>query len=191
MAVPHQSFFGNFLGRLHHSCCPSNHLMCSFLILSLLVTPHIHLSILISFTSSRASCPLVVAQVSAPYNIAGLTTFVNLCLQFHWHPPATQHSTASLPVSQSFGSTPKIGLCSCTTYKKKGKGNFYIAQLDRSKRFTLFASPGRPVHSDTNSASPGSILARQQLRAKAKSLTHMVSVGTNKASINIQRTAPG
>ena len=43
--------------------------------------------------------------------------------------------------------------------------------LDRSKRFTLFAIPGRPVHSDTNSASPGSILARQQLRAKAKSLT--------------------
>ena len=43
--------------------------------------------------------------------------------------------------------------------------------LDRSKSFTLFASPGRPVHSDTNSASPGSILARQQLRAKAKSLT--------------------
>ena len=41
----------------------------------------------------------------------------------------------------------------------------------RSKRFTLFASPGRPVHSDTNSASPGSILARQQLHAKAKSLT--------------------
>ena len=39
--------------------------------------------------------------------------------------------------------------------------------LDRSKRFTLFASPGRPVHSDTNSASPGSILARQKLRAKA------------------------
>ena len=43
--------------------------------------------------------------------------------------------------------------------------------LDRSKRFTLFASPGRPVHSDTNSASPGSILVMQQLRAKAKSLT--------------------
>ena len=49
-------------------------LMCSLRILSLLVTPHIHLSILISFTSSRASCPLVVAQVSAPYNRAGLTT---------------------------------------------------------------------------------------------------------------------
>ena len=38
--------------------------------------------------------------------------------------------------------------------------------LDRSKRFTLFAFPDRPVHSDTNSASPGSILATQQLRAK-------------------------
>ena len=43
--------------------------------------------------------------------------------------------------------------------------------MDRSKRFTLFAFPGRHVHSDTNSASPGSILVRQQLRAKTKSLT--------------------
>ena len=33
--------------------------------------------------------------------------------------------------------------------------------LDRSKRFTFFALPGRPVHSDTNSASPGSILAKK------------------------------
>ena len=49
-------------------------LMCSFRILSLLVTPHIQLSILVSFTYSRASCPLVVAQVSAPHNRAGLTT---------------------------------------------------------------------------------------------------------------------
>ncbi len=43
--------------------------------------------------------------------------------------------------------------------------------MDRSKRFTLFALPGRPVHSDANSASPGSILVRQQLRAKTISLT--------------------
>ena len=43
--------------------------------------------------------------------------------------------------------------------------------LDRSKRFTLFALRDRPVHSNSNSASPGSILARQQLPAKAKSLT--------------------
>ena len=40
----------------------------------------------------------------------------------------------------------------------KVKCSFYIAlSLDRSKRFTLFAFPDRPVHSDTNSASPGSI----------------------------------
>ena len=74
MTVPLQSFFYNFLGRLHHSCCPFKSLVCSFRIVSLLVTPRIHLSILISFTSSRASCHLVVAQVSAPYNRAGLTT---------------------------------------------------------------------------------------------------------------------
>ena len=66
-----------------------------------------------------------------------------------------------------------IYLCKFLDLKKKGR--FYIAQypipLDRSKRFTLFASPGRPVHSDTNSASPGSILVMQQLRATTKSLT--------------------
>ena len=52
--------------------------------------------------------------------------------------------------------------------------NLYSAvfsPLDRSKHFTLLGLPGRPVHSDTNSASPGSILARQQLRDKIKSLT--------------------
>ena len=45
------------------------------------------------------------------------------------------------------------------------------SQFDRSKRFTLFALPGRHVHSDINSACPGSILVRQQLRANTKSLT--------------------
>ena len=60
-----------------------------------------------------------------------------------------------------------------TTYiiKKVVLYSAVSSPLDRSKRFTLFAIPDRPVHSDTNSASPGSILARQQLRAKTKSLT--------------------
>ena len=43
----------------------------------------------------------------------------------------------------------------------------YIAQYPvrwtAFKAQTYFSSPGRPVHSDTNSASPGSILAMQQL----------------------------
>ena len=51
---------------------------------------------------------------------------------------------------------------------QKSKGMFLYSAvsspLDRSKRFTLFAFPGRPVHSDTNMASAGSILAMQQLR---------------------------
>ena len=53
--------------------------------------------------------------------------------------------------------------------------------LDRSKRFTLFALPGRPVHSDTNSASPGSILVMQQLRATTKSshFQHCLQPGTH------------
>ena len=60
------------------------------------------------------------------------------------------------------------------TLQYKKRSFLYSAvssQLDRSKRFTLFAFPGRPVHSDTNSAFPGSILAMQQLRATTKSLT--------------------
>ena len=72
MAVPLQSFVSIiFLDACTTLVVP---LMCSFRILSLLVTPHIHLSILISFTSSRASRLLVVAQVYAPYTRAGLTT---------------------------------------------------------------------------------------------------------------------
>ena len=43
--------------------------------------------------------------------------------------------------------------------------------LDRTKRFTLFALHARPVHSDTNSPSSGSIPAMLQLRAKTNSLT--------------------
>ena len=59
-------------------------------------------------------------------------------------------------------------------HSKKKRWFLYSAvssPLDRSKRFTLFALPDRPVHSDTNSASPGSILVMQQLRATTKSLT--------------------
>ena len=59
--------------------------------------------------------------------------------------------------------------------EKKGKGMFLYSAVsspfDRSKRITLFSLPDRPVHSDTNLASPGSILARQQLLPKTKSLT--------------------
>ena len=47
--------------------------MCSFLILSLRVTPHIHRSILISSTLIRFLV-FVIAHVSAPYMIAGLVT---------------------------------------------------------------------------------------------------------------------
>ena len=49
------------------------------------------------------------------------------------------------------------------------KGSFYIAQYPvRSKRFTRFALPDRPAHSDTNYASPGSIVAMQQLFTTTK-----------------------
>ena len=49
-------------------------LILSFLILSTLVTPLIHLNILVSATSNFFSCAFFTAHVSAPYIIAGLTT---------------------------------------------------------------------------------------------------------------------
>ena len=49
-------------------------LFLSFLILSSLVKPLIHLNILISATSNFFSCAFFTAQISAPYIIAGLTT---------------------------------------------------------------------------------------------------------------------
>ena len=67
-----------------------------------------------------------------------------------------------------------VSMNEAQTLCKKGKGSFYIAQYPvrwTAQSALHFSSPGRPVHSDTNSASPGSILARQQLRAKTKSLT--------------------
>ena len=50
--------------------------MCSFLILPLRVTPHIHRSIPTLFSSIR--CVFVVAYVTAPYSIVSLICFVIL-----------------------------------------------------------------------------------------------------------------
>ena len=69
----------------------------------------------------------------------------------------------------------------CSVYEKGGEGKgkgmflkFYIAQypVRRTAQSTLhFSSPGRSVHSDTNSASLGSILAMQQIAQRL--FTHM------------------
>ena len=54
----------------------------------------------------------------------------------------------------------------------------FIGKLKLWHRYTFCPPPpGRPVHSDTNSASPGSILAMQQLHANTKSLTGARSTG--------------
>ena len=65
-----------------------------------------------------------------------------------------------------------------------GKGKLFSAvsrPLERTKSLSAlhFSSPARPVHSDTNSASLGSILATQQFRAMSNSL-----IGTYKAGVN-------
>ncbi|KAF7648307.1 hypothetical protein LDENG_00159280, partial [Lucifuga dentata] len=68
----HLSLASLTLSPKHLTCAVP--LMYSFLILSILVTPKENLSILVSATSSSASCLFLSATVSKPYNIAGLTT---------------------------------------------------------------------------------------------------------------------
>ena len=75
--------------------------MCSFLILPLRVTRHIHRSILISFTPISFSYVLVVAHVSSPYSIAGRSLFCITSLQFRRHPSVAQYFIAFLPISAS------------------------------------------------------------------------------------------
>ena len=84
---------------------------------------------------------------------------IDKCYSYHQHPKRWEWNSNGHVFKDHRGSL-KVVLYSAV-----------FSPLDRSKRFTLFALPDRPVHSDTNSTSPGSILAMQQLRAKAKSLT--------------------
>ena len=79
-------------------------LIFSFLILSNLVTPHIHRNIFFSATSIFFSCAFFAAHVSAPYTIAGLTivfytfplilTFILLSHRHFLlvHPPALNYN---------------------------------------------------------------------------------------------------
>ena len=64
-----------------------------------------------------------------------------------------------------------------TRYKK---GMFYIAHYPvrwTAQSSLHLSSPGRPVHSDTNSASLGSILAMQQLRNDYSRICPPLSIG--------------
>ena len=94
-----------------------------------------------------------------------------------WVPPAPLRAYGGLSEAPSSLSTAwsatsmSRSTCHVVIRSKGGslkKGMFlYVGPLKALYRLP----PGRPVHSDTNSASPGSILAMQQVRAMTKSLT--------------------
>ena len=116
-------------------------LIFSFLILSLLVTPHIHRNILIYTTSIFFSCAFFTFHVSAPFTIAGLTIilYINLSLDLDFHSSVTQHSRHVLPV-------PPPALNSMVDFCVK----FSILHQCRSQMdlnvFTLFtSSPSSPI----------------------------------------------
>ena len=89
----------------------------------------------------------------------------------HHSPPWLRRQSS--PCAYSTSSSLPPASSSSASLQQKGMFLYSVVSslLDRSKRFTLFALPDRPGHSDTNSASPGSILVMQQLRTTTKSLT--------------------
>ena len=94
--------------------------MCSFLILSFLV---IHLSIRISLSSILASCRLVVAHVSAPYSIAGLSQLfcrpspsVSLASSYRTTPHCISSSSSTLLQLVSLSPTRAISNLAIKSY---------------------------------------------------------------------------
>ena len=86
-----------------------------------------------------------------------------LISDFAYHPLGIQefytfpHHSHTKRRSKILSAVKKVNVC------------FNIAQYPvrwTAQSALHFSSPGRPVHSGTNSTSPGSILAMQQLRAK-------------------------
>ena len=80
MAVPLQSFFCNFLGRFHHSCCPSNVFILDFIPSCHSAHPsqHPHLIYFQSCFLSPRCCPGIrtIQQSRSDHSL------VNLSLQF-------------------------------------------------------------------------------------------------------------
>ena len=91
-------------------------LTCSFLILSFIVTPYIHLSVLISFTSSLFSGLFVVDHVFAPYNDAGLTSILYICSPFTFLDHLLVQGRPGFQSSSAFDLVPclqSVGIYSC------------------------------------------------------------------------------
>ena len=182
-------------------------LMCSFLILSFLVTPIANCSIFISASSISSTCSFVTATVSSPYTIAGLTTklytfpftlAVNLLSQItsdillHPFHPACTLFFASL-------SQPPL---SCTVYPKYL--NCFTLGTFVSPIFTVSSSFPPFIHrylvfdlltfipllsnayfQDSNLCSTSSLVSSQITISSANSIVHGGSLLTSSVSLSI------
>ena len=182
-------------------------LMCSFLILSFLVTPIVNLSIFISATSISFTCFFVTATVSRPYTIAGLTTELytfpftlagNLLSQITpdtflhpFHPACTLFYTSL--------SQPPL---SCTVYLKYL--NFFTLRTFVSSIFTASLSfppfmqrylvfdlltfiplLSNAYFQDSNLRSTSSMVSSQITISSANSIVHGGSLLTSSVSLSI------
>ena len=125
----------------------------------------------------RTSCCILYTNILM-FNVGSIFFCVNecsilLCCIIYAHLELMNAPFSCVNVCSHFSCVVQCMLHSLVLKVKVVLYSAVSSPLDRSQaqRFTLFALPGRPVHSDINSASPGSILVMQQLRATTKSLT--------------------
>ena len=99
----------------------------------------------------------VVAHVAVPVELA--IVFVAAAVRVNAPRTAGAQPPQAFSLGKLLGVTNRCGV-------KKCKGITLSIQSVGMLKALYTSLPGRPVHSDTNSTSPGSILARQQLRTK-------------------------
>ena len=182
-------------------------LMCSFLILSFLVTPIANLSIFISATSISSTCFFVTATVSSPYTIAGLTTKLctfpftlagNLLSQITpdtllhpFHPARTLFFTflsqppLSCTVHPKYLNSFTLGTFTSSIFTVSSSFLPFMHRYSVFDLFTFIPLLSNAYIRDSNLRSTSSLVSSQITISSANSIVHGGSLLTSSVSLSI------
>ena len=182
-------------------------LMCSFLILSFLVTPIANLSIFISATSISSTCFFVTATVSTPYTITGLTTELytfsftlagNLLSQITpdtllhpFHPACTLFFTSlSQPplictVDPKYLNSFTLGTFTSSIFTVSSSFPPFMQRYSVFDLLTFIPLLSNAYFQDFNLCSTSSLVSSQITISSANSIVHGGSLLTSSVSLSI------
>ena len=182
-------------------------LMCSFLILSFLVTPIANLSIFISANSISSTCFFVTATVSSPYTIAGLTTELytfpftlagNLLSQITpdtllhpFHPACTLYFTSlsqpplSCTVDHKYLNSFTLGTFVSSIFTVSSSFPPFMQRYSVFDLFTFIPLLSNAYFQDSNLCSTSSLVSSQITISSANSIDHGGSLLTSSVSLSI------